>query len=94
MNSFCFKFTTSESSAGVKPLYIANHVPYKPRLDLNIYNLRLESTLTEISNSKMSNIIIRIICKHPSMDLNDFDTNYLKNLLDKVSREKICFSAW
>ena len=94
MNSFCFKFTTRESSAGVNPLYIANHVPYTPRLDLNIYNLRLESTLTEISNSKMSNIIIRIICKHPSMDLNDFDTNYLKNLLDKVSREKICFSAW
>ena len=49
MNSlFVFEFTTTESSAGATPLYIANHVSYKPRLDLNIYNLGLESTLTEI----------------------------------------------
>ena len=39
-------------------------------------------------NPKKSNIIIGCIYKHPSMDLNDFNTNYLNNLLDKVSKEQ------
>ena len=34
-------------------------------------------------NPKKSNIIIGCIYKHPSMDLNDFNTNYLNNILDK-----------
>ena len=33
-------------------------------------------------------IIIGCIYKHPAMDLNDFNTNYLNNLLDKVCKEQ------
>ena len=93
MNNFSFEFTPTEFSAVSTLLYIANHLSYKPRLDLNIYKSNeLESTFIEILNPKKSNIITGCICKHPSMYPNDFNRNYLKNLLDKVST-KICFST-
>ena len=89
MNNFSFEFFSTESSGGGTLLYIVNHLLYKPRFDLNIYESNeLESSFIEILNPKKSNIIISCICKHPSMDLNDFNTNYLNNLLDKVSKEQ------
>ena len=89
INNSSFEFTPTESSAGGTLLYVANHLSYKPRLDLNIYKSNeLESTFIEIFNPKKSNIIIRCIYKHPSMDLNDFNTNHLKNLHDKVSKKQ------
>ena len=89
MNNFSFEFTPNESSAGGTLLYVANRLSYKPRLDLNIYKSNeLESTFTEILIAKKSNIIIGCAYKHPSMDLNDFNTNYLNILRDKVSKEQ------
>ena len=89
MNIFSFEFTPTESSPGGTLLYVANHLSYKPRLDLNIYKSNeLESTFIKILNPKKSNIITSCIYKHLSMDLNDFNTNYLNNLLDKVSKEQ------
>ena len=89
MNNFSFEFTPTESSAGDPLLYVANNLKYKPRLYLNIYKSNeLESAFIEILNPKKSNIIIGCVYKHRSMDLNDFNTNYLTNLLDKVSKEK------
>ena len=41
-----------------------------------------------MSLKRSSNIIIGCIYKHPSMDRNDFNTNYLNNLPDKVSKEQ------
>ena len=37
MNNFSFKFTPTESSVVGTLLYVANHLSYKPNLDLNIY---------------------------------------------------------
>ena len=37
LNNYSFEFTPTETSAGGTLLYIANHVPYKCRSDLNIY---------------------------------------------------------
>ena len=89
MNNFSFELTPTESSAGGTLLYTANHLLYKPSLDANIYKSNeLESTFIEILNPRKSNIIIGCIYKHPSMDLNDFDTNYLNNILYKVSKEQ------
>ena len=86
-------FTPTESSAGGTLLYIANYLSYESRQDLNIYKKNeLESTFLEITNPKKSNIIVGTIYKHPSIDLTDFNSNYLNNLLEKVSKEqKICF---
>ena len=48
----------------------------------------MEATFIELMNSKKSNIIVGTIYKHPSMDLTDFNSNYLNNLLEKVSKEQ------
>ena len=89
MNNFSFEFTPTEYLAGGTVLYIANHLSYKPSLDLNIYKSNeLKSTFIEIFMPKKSNVIIDCIYKHPSMDLNEFNTNYLNNILKKVSKEQ------
>ena len=89
MNNFSLEFTPTESSAGGTLLYVANQLSYKPRLDLNIYRSNeLESTFIDILNPKKSDIIIGCIYKQPSVDLNDFNINYLNNHLDKVPKEQ------
>ena len=78
LNNYSFEFTLTETSAGGTLLYIANHLSYKCRNDLNIYKKNeLESTFIEIVNPKKSNIIVGVIYRHPSMDLTDFNCNYL-----------------
>ena len=37
LNNYSFEFTPSETSAGGTLLYIANHLSYKCRSDVNIY---------------------------------------------------------
>ena len=88
MQNYSFEFTPTESNAGGTLLYIANHLSYKPRIDLNL-NIpnQLESTFIEIINSRKSNIIVGCLYKHPSMDVSDFNKNYLNTLLDKLSIE-------
>ena len=71
LNNYSFEFTPTETSAGGTLLYIANHLSYKCRNDLNIYKNELESTFIEIANLRKSNIIVRVIYRHPSMDLAD-----------------------
>ena len=48
----------------------------------------LESTFIEIVNPKKSNIIVGVIYRHPSMDLTDFNCNYLNKLLENISKEQ------
>ena len=60
----------------------------KSRNDLNIYRLfELESTFIEICNPKKTNIVISCIYKHPNMNVNEFNDDYLNELLDKLSKE-------
>ena len=52
----------------------------------------LESTFIEIINPRKFNIIVGVIYRHPEMDVNDFDNNFLNNLLKKnISRTKKVF---
>ena len=70
-------------------IYISNHLPYKTRNDLKIYkSFELESTVIEIFNPKKTNIIIGCIYKHPNMNINELNNDYLNELLDKLSKEK------
>ena len=82
-----------EANAGGTLIYIRNHLSYKTRNDLQIYkSFELESKFIEICNTKKTNIIIGCIYKHPSMNINEFNDDYLKELLDKLSKEnKIIF---
>ena len=53
LRNYAIEFTPTESSAGRTLLYIASHLSYKPRPDLNIYKSnQLESTFVEIINPK------------------------------------------
>ena len=89
LNNYYFEFTPTETCAGGTLLYIANHLSYKCRNDLNIYKKNeLESTFIQIVNPKKSNIIVEVIFRHPSMDLIDFNCNYLNKLLENISKEQ------
>ena len=44
--------------------------------------------LFEIVNPKKSNIIVGVIYRYPSMDLIDFNCNYLNKLLENISKEQ------
>ena len=79
LNNYSSEFTPTETSAGGTLLYIANHLSYKCRNDLNIYkNNELESTFIKILNPRKSNIIVEVIHRPPSMDLIDYNCSYLK----------------
>ena len=89
LNNYSFEFTPTETFAGGTLLYIANHLSYKCCSDLNIYiKNELESTFIEIVNPRKSNIIVGVIYRHPSMDLADFNCNYLNKLLENTSKEQ------
>ena len=89
LNNYSFEFTPTETSAGGTLLYIANNLLYKCRNDLNIYEQNeLESTFVEIVNPKKSNIKAGVIYRHQSMDLTDFNCNYLNQLLENISKEQ------
>ena len=58
VNNYSFEFTPTKTSAGGTHLYIANHLSYKFRIDLNIYKKnQLESTFIEIANPRKANIL-------------------------------------
>ena len=86
LNNYIFEFIPT---AGETLTYVANHLAYNRRTDLQIYKKRdLESTFIEISNPKESNVIIGCIYRHPNVDLNEFNSDYLNHLLTKLSKEK------
>ena len=44
--------------------------------------------LLETVNPRKSNIIVGVIYRHSSMDLTDFNCNYLNKLLENISKEQ------
>ena len=93
MLNYSAEFTPAESHASRTLLYINNKLSYKLRQDLCIYkSSELESTFIEIINQKYIYIYIYIIIgciyRHRTMNLNEFNDNYLNILLQKISKEK------
>ena len=63
---FSYKFTPTESTDRGTLLYIADHLAYQKRNDLNIYAKNyLEPTFIEITNQSKTNIIVGSIYRHP-----------------------------
>ena len=55
---------------------------------MKIYkSFELEYTFIEICNPKKTNVIIACIYKHPNMNINEFNDDYVNELLDKLSKE-------
>ena len=62
--------------------YIANNLLYEPRQSFNIYKMsELESAFIEEINPQNRKIIIGSIYKHPTMDLDDINNNFLNKLI-------------
>ena len=88
LENYTFEHTPTESSAGGTLLYIANHLSYKPRKDLCIYkNNELESTFIELINTRKKNVVVGCLYRHPSMNLDEFNDNFLNPLLEKLANE-------
>ena len=86
--NYSYQFCPTEANAGGTLSYIRNHLSCKTRNDLKIYkSFELESTFIEICNAKKTNIITGCIYKHPNMNINEFNDDYLNELLDKLSSE-------
>ena len=64
-SNYSFEHTPTESSAGCSLLYVADHLSYKTRSELNIYKkFESGSTFIEIITPKKFNIIFGTIYKH------------------------------
>ena len=80
--------TPTEATKGGVLMYIKEGINYKPRPDLNIYKSKeLESYFVEVVNSSGSNNIIGTIYRHPSMNPDIFNKEYLSPLLDKLDND-------
>ena len=85
---YSYKFCLMEANAGGTLIYTRNHLSYKTRIHLKIYkSFKLESTFIEICNPKKANAIIGCIYKHLNMKMNEFNDDYLNDLLGKLSKE-------
>ena len=85
----CFHVDT-ESDKGGSLLYISDSINTKKRPDLEalLYDSEfLESTFIEIINPKKKNIIVGCIYRHPSMDLEKFNTEFLNPFLEVLDKE-------
>ena len=80
--------TPTESKKGGVLIYVKDGINYKPRSDLNIYKPKeLESQFVEIINENETNTIVGVIYRHPCMNPNIFNDEYLKVLTDKMEKE-------
>ena len=78
--------TPTEASKGGVLLYIANGLNFKPRNDLKIYKAKeLESAFIEIISPNEANSIVGVIYKHPCINNDLFNKDYLHPLLSKLS---------
>ena len=94
INGFqCFS-TPSEANKGGALLYIADHYNAKPLPHLNIIMYKsnqLESAFVEICNKIHKNVIVGCIYRHPCMDINEFNDDFLNPLLESIESDKKLF---
>ena len=77
-----FEFTPTECNNGGTALYIKKRLNYKLRNAIQIYKSKqLESTFIERTQDK-EHVVVGCIYRHPSMELAEFNSHYLTNLLD------------
>ena len=91
LNGYKTFSTPTEAASGGALIYIADHFNSKPLkiLDKIMYKSRqLESVFIEICNKSKKNIIVGCIYRHPSMDLEEFNEDYLEPLMEELSASK------
>ena len=85
--NYAIKQTPNESNAGGALLYINRKHLYEIQKDLNLYKPhKIESVFIEVIMPKKANIIVGCIYRHPD-NIDDFNTNYLRTILQKLPKE-------
>ena len=85
----CYHVDT-EANKGGTLIYVSNTINSKARPDLDslLYKSEvLESTFIEIISPKKKNILVGCIYRHPSMDLEVFNKDYLTPFLEIFEKE-------
>ena len=86
--NYAIQQTPTESNAGGALLYINRKHSYKLRKYLKLYKPhKIESVFVEVIMPKITNIIVGCIYRHPDDNIDYFNTNYLRPLLQKLSKE-------
>ena len=81
--------TDTESANGGSLLYISKNLNYIRLSDLALYKAKeLESVFVEIDLPKRKrNLVVGCIYRHPCMNTDEFNTQYLPKLLFEISKE-------
>ena len=90
MKGYKTYYMPAEADKGGTLIYISESIQSKRRLDLEslLYQSeKLESTFIEIINSTKKNIVVGCIYRHPSMDLAQFNSDFLNPLLQRLDKE-------
>ena len=90
INGYKYYSTPTEADKGGALIYINDQYNTKPlpNFDKIMYKSKqLESAFIEIVNKNKKNILIGCIYRHPSMDLTEFNDNFLNPLMEKVAAE-------
>ena len=85
----CYHVDT-EAEKGGSMIYISNSLNSKRRLDLEklMYKSEvLESTFIEIINPAKKNVVVGCVYRHPSMDLTEYNSDYLEPFLEHFDKE-------
>ena len=85
----CYHVDT-ESQKGGCLIYISNSLNPRRRIDLEALMYKsevLESTFIEIINPKKKNVVVGCIYRHPSMDLDEYNKDFLIPFLEKFDKE-------
>ena len=85
--NYVIEQTPTESNAGGALFCIKRKHSYTVRKELKLYKPhKIESVFVEVIMPKITNIIVGCIYRHPDDNIDDFNTNYLRPLLQKLSK--------
>ena len=91
LNGYNYFSTPTKAAKGGAILYVKNQYITKRRCDLDkiLYKSKeLESVFVEICNNNKKNFIVGCIYRHPNMDLELFNNEFLHPLLSKLDNER------
>ena len=91
LHEYKYYHVNTDGEKGGSLIYVSDTINSKPRHDLEakLYKSELlEATVLEIINPKAKNIIITSLYRHPSMDLKEFNEDFLTPYLSSTEKEK------
>ena len=90
LNGYKHYHTPTESTHGGALLYVSDLLDHEERKDLNsiLYKPKLlESVFIEIKNPGKKNVIVGCMYKHPLLEIDNFNDDFLEHFLEKLSCE-------